>query len=43
MSTSSLLEADVIQDLRDTAQQLRVDSVRRRPNSWRGTPPDRRL
>ena len=28
MSTSSLLEADVIQDLRDTAQQLRVDSVR---------------
>jgi transketolase len=28
MSTSSLLDADVIQDLRDTAQQLRVDSVR---------------
>jgi len=28
MSTSSLLEANVIQDLRDTGQQLRVDSVR---------------
>ena len=28
MSGSSLLEADVIRDLRDTAQQLRVDSVR---------------